>query len=164
VQPQLSDRDLAINLRVAREVAGLSQDQVSAGMSLRGYPYYRATVYKIESNVRRVPAVEIPALAAELNTTIEQLLGASTDYARAFMIEMADAAEAEAELAAREAIEQWVRASKDLGDLALEYQDDPSEDVQAALMNATYQPSQFAAALQQIIDKVEHPEDYEEED
>ncbi len=159
----LSDGDIAANLRKARELAGLSQDHVASGMRERGHAYHRTTVYKIESSVRKVPAVELPALADVLDTTIDELLAVPRAHDRVFVLHMADVEEEELEEEVARSIRAWMRALTDLNELADSWLDDPSEDVQAMIRTVRSYPEWPEDFLMGVLkDFRESPDDDEE--
>jgi transcriptional regulator with XRE-family HTH domain len=57
------DQNIAANLRIYREKSNLSQEDVAAAMSDRGFAFSQTTVWKIESGQRPVKAIELVALA-----------------------------------------------------------------------------------------------------
>ena len=62
-------------VRIARNRAGLSQEQLAARVQLDGYSLTQKAVSRIESGTRIVPDFEIPLLADALNVDPLWLLG-----------------------------------------------------------------------------------------
>lgn len=60
------DQNVATNLRESRERLGLSQDELAARMTERGFGFTQATVWKIESGQRSVKVSEVAALGDAL--------------------------------------------------------------------------------------------------
>ncbi len=65
-------------VRVAREKAGLSQEQLAARVQLDGHSLTQKAISRIETGLRIVPDFEIPLLASALNVTPLWLLGEDT--------------------------------------------------------------------------------------
>ena len=61
------DRNVATNVRMARETAGLSQDELAERMTERGFGFSQATVWKIEQGRRPLRISEAVALADALD-------------------------------------------------------------------------------------------------
>lgn len=62
-------------VRTAREVLGLSQEQLAAQVQLRGHSLTQKAISRIEAGERIVPDYEIPLLAAALKVDPLRLLG-----------------------------------------------------------------------------------------
>ena len=62
-------------VRIARNRAGLSQEQLAARVQLDGYSLTQKAVSRIEAGTRVVPDYEIPLLADALNVDPLWLLG-----------------------------------------------------------------------------------------
>ena len=62
-------------VRIAREAAGLSQEQLAAKLQLLDYAITQKAVSRIENGERIVPDFEIPLLAAALRVSPLWLLG-----------------------------------------------------------------------------------------
>lgn len=62
-------------VRIAREKAGLSQEQFAARVQLRGHALTQKAISRIESRSRIVPDFEVPLLAAALDVSPLWLLG-----------------------------------------------------------------------------------------
>ena len=62
-------------VRTARELAGLSQEQLAAKVQLEGHALTQKAVSRIESGARVVPDYEVPLLAGALNVSALWLLG-----------------------------------------------------------------------------------------
>ena len=60
------DQNIAANLRIYRETADLSQEELPQRMADRGFGFSQATIWKIESGQRPVRASELAALADAL--------------------------------------------------------------------------------------------------
>ena len=60
------DQNIAANLRLHREAAGLSQEELAQRMTDRGFGFSQATIWKIERGQRPVRASELVALADSL--------------------------------------------------------------------------------------------------
>jgi transcriptional regulator with XRE-family HTH domain len=60
-------------IRVLREAAGLTQEQLSARCQRLGLDITRGTLAKIEAAVRSVSDFEIPFIARALSVRLEQL-------------------------------------------------------------------------------------------
>jgi transcriptional regulator with XRE-family HTH domain len=60
------DQNIAASLRVYREAASVSQEELAQRMSDRGFGFSQATVWKIERGQRPVKASELVALADSL--------------------------------------------------------------------------------------------------
>lgn len=60
------DQHIAANVRIYREEAGVSQEDLAQRMADRGFGFSQATVWKIESGQRPVRASELVALADAL--------------------------------------------------------------------------------------------------
>ena len=56
-------------VRIAREAAGLSQEQLAAKLQLLDYAITQKAVSRIETGARTVHDYEVPLLAAALNVT-----------------------------------------------------------------------------------------------
>jgi transcriptional regulator with XRE-family HTH domain len=61
------------NVRVIRELKGLTQEQFAAKCNLINWEISRGTVAKIESNVRRITDIEVQNLALALDVEISEL-------------------------------------------------------------------------------------------
>lgn len=84
---QSADEAFAVNLRQAREDAGLSQEAVAQEMRERGFRFHQTTVNKIETGERKVPVGEATELAAVLGIPLDTMLQSSdTRVFRAQMI------------------------------------------------------------------------------
>lgn len=62
-------------VREARQRAGISQDELSAQLQLRGLQVGQMAVSRMETGKRIVPDYELPILADALRVTVEWLLG-----------------------------------------------------------------------------------------
>lgn len=62
-------------VREARQRAGISQDELSAQLQLRGLQVGQMAVSRMETGKRIVPDYELPILAEALHVTVEWLLG-----------------------------------------------------------------------------------------
>lgn len=62
-------------VRLAREEAGLSQEQLAAKLQLQGYPLLQKAISRIETGSRAVHDYEIPMLAEVLRVDPLWLLG-----------------------------------------------------------------------------------------
>jgi transcriptional regulator with XRE-family HTH domain len=61
------------NVRLTRERKGWTQEQLAAKCNLVDWEISRATLAKIESNVRRITDIEVKKLSIALNISIEEL-------------------------------------------------------------------------------------------
>jgi transcriptional regulator with XRE-family HTH domain len=61
------------NVRVIRELEGLTQEQFAAKCNLIDWGISRSTVAKIESNVRRITDIEVNNLALALDVEVSEL-------------------------------------------------------------------------------------------
>ena len=68
-------------VRIAREKAGLSQEQLAARVQLRGHSLTQKAISRMESGSRVVPDFEIPLLAAALGVSPLWLLGLESEDA-----------------------------------------------------------------------------------
>lgn len=75
------DDEIARRIEAARTAKGLSQADLAAFMTSRGYEFTRQTVYKIENVKRRVLAAELISIADCLGLTASELLGLGADRA-----------------------------------------------------------------------------------
>jgi len=75
------DEEIAKRIKATREQHGISQDTLAQGVAARGHDFRQQTVYKIESNQRRVLASELVAIADALGVPAADLLGLGTDRA-----------------------------------------------------------------------------------
>ena len=66
-------------VRIAREHAKLSQEQLAAKIQLDGHSLTQKAISRIESGSRIVPDFEIPLLASALNVDPLWLLGLDTN-------------------------------------------------------------------------------------
>lgn len=62
-------------VREARQRAGISQDELSVQLQLRGLQVGQMAVSRLETGKRIVPYYELPILADALRVTVEWLLG-----------------------------------------------------------------------------------------
>ena len=62
-------------VREARHRAGISQDELSVQLQLRGLQVGQMAVSRMETGKRIVPDYELPILADALRVTVEWLLG-----------------------------------------------------------------------------------------
>ena len=62
-------------VREARQHAGISQDELSIQLQLRGLQVGQMAVSRMETGKRIVPDYELPILADALRVTVEWLLG-----------------------------------------------------------------------------------------
>ena len=62
-------------VREARQRAGISQDELSVQLQLRGLQVGQMAVSRMETGKRIVPDYELPILADALRVTVEWLLG-----------------------------------------------------------------------------------------
>ena len=62
-------------VREARQLAGISQDELSVQLQLRGLQVGQMAVSRMETGKRIVPDYELPILADALRVTVEWLLG-----------------------------------------------------------------------------------------
>lgn len=75
------DEEIAKRIKTTREQRGISQDGLAQSVAARGHDFRQQTVYKIESNQRRVMASELVAIADALGVPAADLLGLGTDRA-----------------------------------------------------------------------------------
>lgn len=68
-----TDQRFAANLRLARERAGMSQDDLAQRMSDQGYKFHQNTITRIESGRRKVSLEEANQLAQAVGTTVDAL-------------------------------------------------------------------------------------------
>lgn len=68
------DRLVGQQVRLLREKMGLTQEQLSARLQVRGCDVTRSAVAKIEVGQRHIYAVELRHLRDTLETTYEELL------------------------------------------------------------------------------------------
>lgn len=68
------DRLVGQQVRLLREKKGLTQEQLSARLQVRGCDVTRSAVAKIEVGQRHIYAVELRYLRDALETTYEELL------------------------------------------------------------------------------------------
>lgn len=61
--------------REARQRAGISQDELSVQLQLRGLQVGQMAVSRMETGKRIVPDYELPIIADALRVTVEWLLG-----------------------------------------------------------------------------------------
>ena len=69
------DQNIAANLRIYRETASLSQEELAQRMTDRGFGFSQATIWKIESGQRPVRASELAALADALTVLAPVVVG-----------------------------------------------------------------------------------------
>ena len=62
-------------VREARQRAGISQDELSVQLQLRGLQVGQMAVSRMETGKRIVPDYELPILSDALRVTVEWLLG-----------------------------------------------------------------------------------------
>ena len=62
-------------VREARQRAGISQDELSVQLQLRGLQVGQIAVSRMETGKRIVPDYELPIIADALRVTVEWLLG-----------------------------------------------------------------------------------------
>ena len=62
-------------VREARQWAGISQDELSVQLQLRGLQVGQMAVSRMETGKRIVPDYELPIIADALRVTVEWLLG-----------------------------------------------------------------------------------------
>lgn len=62
-------------VREARQRAGISQDELSIQLQLRGLRVGQMAVSRMETGKRIVPDYELPIIADALRVTVEWLLG-----------------------------------------------------------------------------------------
>jgi transcriptional regulator with XRE-family HTH domain len=67
------DQVFGANLREARTLRGMTQENLARAMQVKGFDFHQATVYKIESGKRSVSVGESFALAKALDTPIDEL-------------------------------------------------------------------------------------------
>ncbi|NQZ87422.1 MAG: helix-turn-helix transcriptional regulator [Colwellia sp.] len=67
------------NVRVIRELEGLTQEQFAAKCNLIDWEISRSTVAKIESNVRRITDIEVQKLALALDVEVSELFSDYSD-------------------------------------------------------------------------------------
>ena len=67
------EKKIGSNIRQLREKAGLTQEQLSANLQLRGCDITRSAVAKIEVGQRHIYPDEIILLKEILNTTYEKI-------------------------------------------------------------------------------------------
>lgn len=67
------ERQIGSNIRQLREKAGLTQEQLSANLQLRGCDITRSAVAKIEAGQRHVYPDEIILLKEILHATYEEI-------------------------------------------------------------------------------------------
>lgn len=72
--PGAIDASIATQIRVQRARHRISQIQLRDFMNSRGHKWHAQTVSQIETDIRRVRAAELPALAEALHLTVGQLL------------------------------------------------------------------------------------------
>lgn len=77
-----ADENLAGNLRVLREGAGMSQKALATAMAERGWPWHQSTVYRVESGHQVVKFAEAVDLAAILKTSLDRLTWSSAEANR----------------------------------------------------------------------------------
>lgn len=73
------DKQFAEGVKRARLQAKMTQEQLTQAMVDRGFGFYQATMYKVESGARRVTVGEAIALAQILGTSVESLAGTGPD-------------------------------------------------------------------------------------
>jgi len=87
VAPPLTDENFwtmfGWRVSTARDDAGISQVGLARALADQGLPYHQATIYKIETGQRKVPANELVPLAQALGVTVDMLLGRGPDDDRA---------------------------------------------------------------------------------
>ncbi len=66
----------AKNLKQMRIWAAMSQAELAQEMSVYGFKYHQATVYKIEQGQRQVPVEEAATLAYIFGVTVDEMIGA----------------------------------------------------------------------------------------
>ncbi|MDQ1536137.1 MAG: hypothetical protein QOE58_530 [Actinomycetota bacterium] len=76
------ERNFAANLRVHREGAGVSQEELADRMTARGFGFSQATVWKIEQGKRPVRISEAEALADAIGGLSVQTLLAKPEASR----------------------------------------------------------------------------------
>lgn len=84
--PDMVSRRIAVNVKTARENAGLSQEALAQGMREMGHRFHQQTIGKIEAGDRHVSISEGLALARVLGTNIEMLTRPAEHTADAFRI------------------------------------------------------------------------------
>ncbi len=68
------DKQVGQRIRLLREKAGLTQEQLAARLQVRGCDVTRSALAKIEVGQRHIYAVEIRCLREALETTYDALL------------------------------------------------------------------------------------------
>lgn len=68
-----TDERFAANLRLARERAGMSQEEVAQQMSDLGYKFHQQTITRIENGRRKVSLEEANQLAQAVGSTVDAL-------------------------------------------------------------------------------------------
>lgn len=76
--PTSADERFAEGIKLARESSGLTQDALAQLMRQRGFKFHQATIYKIESGVRRVTVGEAAALSRALSVSLPFLISGSS--------------------------------------------------------------------------------------
>lgn len=69
-----ADETIGVNVRLLREQAGLSQDELAAEMSKLGVPWHQQTIGRVESGKQKVRATQLAALARILRTSMERFM------------------------------------------------------------------------------------------
>lgn len=73
------ERKIGCNVRMLRERAGLTQEQLSANLQLRGCDMTRSAVAKIEVGQRHIYPDEIVLLKEILHATYEEIFDIKID-------------------------------------------------------------------------------------
>jgi len=71
--PEITEERFAVNLRMTREAAGVSQSRLAEEMAARGWPWRQQTVTRVETRQRIVRLGEAKAVAEILETSLDTL-------------------------------------------------------------------------------------------
>lgn len=95
-----TDAAFARAVKSAREMAGLTQDDVAAQMAGRGFPFHQATVYKVETGSRKVSIAEATALSSILGVPLIWMVDDVADWRMAMVNEARELIRASAKMMA----------------------------------------------------------------
>ena len=69
------DKNIGANIRKWRGARGMTQEELSAQLQIRGCDISRGTLAKIEAGIRHISADELHAIKAILEITYDELFG-----------------------------------------------------------------------------------------
>ena len=68
-----ADKSIGENIRKLRNAKGMTQEQLSAQLQVRGCDLSRGTLAKIEAGIRHISAEELKAIKAVFNVSYDDL-------------------------------------------------------------------------------------------